>query len=134
MARQSTAKGPRNQNIRRNSLALSSKEKVAGFNKRRTKAARPNGDVYEYQPEKNRRANVSLSLDEDESMGMHGDGDPDPDSFEAQLKNRPRLVGTEDDDGLATDEDEDIDSDEAFGTSDEERYADFNFKKYKKKA
>lgn len=120
-------------NARQSALALS-RGNVSGPSRRRAKmSARPNGDVYEYQPEKNRRSNIPLALDEDEIMGTYGDGEDDPDSFEAQLRNRPRLVGMEDDDALGTDEDEEIDSDEAFGTSDEERYADFNFERYKKK-
>lgn len=114
-----------------NNAPSSYRTNVAGPSKRQSKTfPRSIEDVYDYQPEKSKRANIQLTLDEDEAMGYGHDEDSD--SFETQMKNRPRLVGLGDDDGLATDENEEIDSDEAFGTSDEERYADFNFEKYKK--
>ena len=41
---------------------------------------------------------------------------------------KPRLVGENDDDmGIAEEDDEEIDSDEAFEESDEERFAGFSF-------
>jgi len=77
-------------------------------------------DVYEYAPStdnrrRKRRENVGLELDRDEEMlGSDSDGGED--------QTKPRLVGEE---GIASDEDEEIDSDEAFEESDDDRFAGF---------
>ncbi|KIP03917.1 hypothetical protein PHLGIDRAFT_25886 [Phlebiopsis gigantea 11061_1 CR5-6] len=108
---------------------------AAGYAKRKSlksKAVSNPSDVYEYQPERVRRAKVKLQLEKDELLGVRGrggDGDSDAEgsaSSHGQL--RPRLVGENDDDeGIASDEDEELDSDAAFDDSDEERFAGFDF-------
>lgn len=95
------------------------------------------GDVYEYQAMKTRRGNVALDFDREEMDG-HGRGrggdaeDDDEDEDGTQTHRRPRLVGELNEDGIGSDEDEDIDSDEAFEESDEERFAGFSFGPKKK--
>ncbi|CAL1694682.1 unnamed protein product [Somion occarium] len=87
-------------------------------------------DVYEYQPENVRRSKVKLQLEKDELDGARRDisGSEDEDDGPKRNGLRPRLVGENDDEGgLGSDEDEEIDSDEAFDESDEERFAGFNF-------
>ena len=88
-------------------------------------------DVYEYQQEKVRRAKVKPLLEKDETMGVGGaeSGSEDEEGAAGNRRNmKPRLVGENDDDmGIAEDEDEEIDSDDAFEESDEERFAGFSF-------
>ena len=88
-------------------------------------------DVYEYQPEKVRRAKVKLLYEREELTGARGeDSDEDDEGSAGHLRRgaKPRLIGEgEDDEQIGSDEDEDIDSDEAFDESDEERFAGFGF-------
>lgn len=91
-------------------------------------------DVYEYVPERNRRARLNLQLERDEilgagpSSGFRDSGSEDEGEGSSRKRLQPRLVGEEnDEDGIKDDEDEEIDSDEAFDESDEERFAGFNF-------
>ena len=87
-------------------------------------------DVYEYQQEKVRRARVKPLLERDETTAAGGveSGSEDAEEGSRRRDSRPRLVGENDDDsGIGEDEDEEIDSDEAFEESDEERFAGFNF-------
>ena len=87
-------------------------------------------DVYEYQQEKVRRAKVKPLLEKDEIMGVGGaeSGSEDEGAAGNRRNMKPRLVGENDDDmGIAEDEDEEIDSDDAFEESDEERFAGFSF-------
>lgn len=78
-------------------------------------------DVYEYAPGTDhrqrgkQRGNVEMDLDRDEEMLGGGSGSDDEDT-------QPRLVGEE---GIGSDEDEEIDSDDAFEESDEDRFAGF---------
>ena len=83
----------------------------------------------EYEQERVRRSKVKLQVDKDELLGMaHGSEDEEDGMHSRGKATRPRLVGEkDDDDGIAEDEDEEIDSDEAFEESDEERFAGFNF-------
>ena len=86
--------------------------------------ARP--DVYEYQIQKVRRANIPLSLDRDEENehGFDSDGD-----LVANVR-KPRLIGEDvEDEKIPSEDDEELDSDAAFEESDEERYAGFSFPK-----
>ena len=106
---------------------------AAGYAKRKSlksKAVSNPSDVYEYQPERVRRAKVKLQLEKDEVLGA-GAGDDDSDaegSASGRGQPKPRLVGeNDDDDGIASDEDEELDSDAAFDESDEERFAGFDF-------
>ena len=83
-------------------------------------------DVYEYQTQKVRRANIPLSLDRDEE-NEHG-FDPDGDLV-ANVR-KPRLIGEDvEDEKIPSEDDEELDSDAAFEESDEERYAGFSFPK-----
>ncbi|KAH9932099.1 Utp14-domain-containing protein [Epithele typhae] len=104
-----------------------------GYAKRqslKSKTLRSQGvsDVYEYQQEKVRRANVKPLLARDEEAEMGGGAASESDDGAARKSARPRLVGEDDgDEGIGEDEDEDIDSDEAFEESDEDRFAGFSF-------
>ncbi|OBZ79687.1 Uncharacterized protein C57A7.06 [Grifola frondosa] len=87
-------------------------------------------DVYEFQQQKVRRSKVKLQFEKDEMVGGMGSGSEDEEDGNTRKRNemRPRLVGENDDnDRIGEDEDEEIDSDEAFEDSDEERFAGFNF-------
>lgn len=101
-----------------------------GYAKRKSlksKTIQSAADVYEYQPEKVRRSKVQLVLDKDEISGVPGEVSHEEDD-EGGTELRPRLVGEGDnDEGIADDEDDDIDSDDAFDDSDEERFAGFKF-------
>ena len=86
-------------------------------------------DVYNYEQEKVKRANVTLQLDKEEAGGVDAGSGEDDQEIDARFR-RPRLLGeNQDDEKVATDDDEEIDSDEAFEESDDERYAGFAFKK-----
>ena len=86
--------------------------------------------MYEYQGERVRRAKVKPLLEKDEMLGVGGDDSDAEGSISGRP--RPRLVGENDDDeGIASDEDEEIDSDAAFNESDEEEFAGFNFSRNK---
>lgn len=108
---------------------------AVGYAKRQSLKAKILGtkiaDVYEYQQEKVRRANVKPLLERDEAGAIGGvaSGSEDEEGMGGRRReNRPRLVGENDDDsGIGEDEDEEIDSDEAFEESDEERFAGFSF-------
>ncbi|KZT73253.1 Utp14-domain-containing protein [Daedalea quercina L-15889] len=94
-------------------------------------------DVYEYRPEKVRRAKMRLQYEREELMGAHGDGSGEEGGEDSAghggTEMKPRLIGEgENDERIASDEDEDIDSDEAFDESDEERFAGFGFSRKKK--
>ena len=83
-------------------------------------------DVYEYQIQKVRRANIPLSLDRDEENehGFDSDGD-----LVVNVR-KPRLIGEDvEDEKIPSEDDEELDSDAAFEESDEERYAGFSFPK-----
>lgn len=110
----------------------SAKSNAAGYAKRKAqppRAARASAaDVYEYQPERVRRATVQLQLEKDELRGAGRGGESDGEGSEAGVgRAKPRLVGEDDEDGIAEEEDEELDSDAAFEESDEERYAGFSF-------
>ena len=102
---------------------------ATGYAKRKSlkgKALADASDVYEYQPEKVRRAKVKLLLEKDEAQGLAGDDSDAEGSLSGRP--RPRLVGEDDeDDHIGSDEDEEIDSDAAFDESDEEQFAGFSF-------
>ncbi|KAF8338136.1 Utp14 protein-domain-containing protein [Cantharellus anzutake] len=93
---------------------------------KRNKDAEPDiHNLYEYEPSKDRRANVGLALDRDELEGAAG-GLSDGDGSDNEMNNiLQRLVkNIQSDAGVVEDEyDEDIDSDAAIeGQSDEEDY------------
>jgi U3 small nucleolar RNA-associated protein 14 len=85
-------------------------------------------DVYEFQHEKVRRSKVSLSLGKDEiaELGRQNHSDDEEDGVDP-LKGA-RLIGeNKDDEMIDSEDDEDIDSDAAFGDSDEETFAGYGF-------
>lgn len=106
---------------------------ATGYQKRKArskslKATLGLSDVYDFQQEKTKRGNIALTLDKDEADGF-GAGDDDEEDDGTQ-RTRPRLLGENgDDEAVATDDDEEIDSDAAFEESDDERFAGFAFKK-----
>jgi hypothetical protein len=105
----------------------------SGSSKSRQRRGRQNAprnpsrsDVYEYQSQKVRRANVPLSLDKEEAdeHGFDSDGD-----LVADIR-KPRLIGESvEDEKIPSEDDEELDSDAAFEESDEERFAGFSFPK-----
>src|SRR6266550_8307577 len=105
------------------------KANVLGYAKRQSRNAKKHtsvDDVYEYVPGKSRRSNVRLELDKDESkeFGIGNDGEIGDDVDREAL--RARLVGeAEEDDVIASGDDEEIDSDGAFEESDEKRFGEF---------
>lgn len=86
-------------------------------------------DVYEFQPEKVRRSRVALRLTKGELAEFGRDNASDQDGGNSRGdKPQPRLVGqNSDDEGMNSEDDEDIDSDAAFGGSDEETFAGYGF-------
>ncbi|TDL26360.1 Utp14-domain-containing protein [Rickenella mellea] len=118
--------------------STSSKANAAGYAKRASRRAKTSTlgveDVYDYAPSfrGTKRANVSMTLDKDEEDNydrgegrMQGDDD---DEEERREKMRPRLIGEgEEGEMIDEDDDEEIDSDDAFEESDEERFAGFKF-------
>ena len=109
------------------------KSNAIGFSRRQArKQARQStsiDDVYEFQPEKVRRSKVSLRLSKGElaELGRDNASDSEGDSHrDGQLQ--PRLIGqNSDDERMDSEDDEDIDSDAAFGESDEETFAGYGF-------
>jgi U3 small nucleolar RNA-associated protein 14 len=88
---------------------------------------RARSDVYEYQSEKVRRADIRLSLDKEEAT-EHGGRTSDDDTTSNMRK--PRLIGEiVEDEEIPSEDDEELDSDAAFEESDEERFAGFSFPK-----
>lgn len=91
------------------------------------------GDVYEYSGERVRRGKLKLQLEKDEILGAGRPADSDDDMGEGGSGRggmHPRLLNEregDEEEGLGEDEDEEIDSDEAFEESDEERFAGFSF-------
>ncbi|KAL5494847.1 hypothetical protein ACEPAI_309 [Sanghuangporus weigelae] len=134
MARLSQKRGvtPRKSMIKN---ALMRKANAIGFARRREQSAKTIAnsvqDVYDYQPGKNRRGGITLTFDEDETRGARYEND-ELDDEDEQSRRRPRLIGEgEEDERIASDDDEDIDSDAAFDESDEEQFAGSNFKQEK---
>lgn len=103
------------------------KANAIGFTKRKSRKAQSGiTDVYEFQQEKVRRSNVPLSLGRDEvGRKDHSDEEHQEDALKGA-----RLIGEHmDDEKIDSDDDEDIDSDAAFGDSDEETFAGYGFKR-----
>lgn len=120
----------------RKTSSSSRKANAEGFAKRQSrKASNPSGptfsgDIYEHIQHTGRRSrtNVStrLAKDEAEEFGVRGsdDGDSEGEDNLREGLTRARLVGEE---GVDSGDDEEIDSDEAFGEEDEERFSGFKF-------
>jgi len=104
-----------------------SQANVAGYEKRQARKAKSGAgtsDLYEHIPEKTRRSKVGLDLDRDEALeygvGIDGANEEEREALKA------RLIGENvDDEEIASEDDEEIDSDAAFEESDEERFAGF---------
>ena len=113
--------------------AVQKKPNSIGFSRRQArKKARHSAnvhEVYEFQPEKVRRSKVALRLTKEELAELGRDDASDSDGRNHQGgQPQPRLIGqNSDDEGMNSDEDEDIDSDAAFGESDEETFAGYGF-------
>jgi len=109
------------------------KSNATGFLKRQArKKARQStsvDDVYEFKQEKVRRSRVALRLTKGElaELGRDNASDSEVDgSRDGQPQ--PKLIGqNSDDEGVDSEDDEDIDSDAAFGESDEETFAGYGF-------
>ena len=113
--------------------AVQRKTDAIGFPRRqaRKKARHSTGldDVYEFQPEKVRRSKVVLDLTKEElaGLGRGNASDSDGDNHRSG-QSHPRLIGqNSEDEGVDSEDDEDIDSDAAFGESDEETFAGYGF-------
>lgn len=109
------------------------KANAAGYAKRKSrsvKAISGISDVYNFEAPKTKRANIKLTLDrEEEQDASYGDGDEE----ELETHRKPRLIGEgEEEDRIGSDEDEEIDSDDAFEEEDNIRFAEFDFKRNKK--
>lgn len=106
---------------------------VVGFSRRQArKKARQStsiDDVYEFQPEKVRRSKVALRLTKEELAELGRDNASDSEDYDYRGgPPQPRLIGqNSDDEGVNAEDDEDIDSDAAFGESDEETFAGYRF-------
>jgi len=76
-----------------------------------------------------RRSKVALRLTKEELVGLGRDNASDSDGDDHRDgEPQPKLVGQNSDDGgVDSEDDEDIDSDVAFGESDEETFAGYGF-------
>ena len=113
--------------------AVQKKSNAIGFSRRQArKQARQStsiDDVYEFQPEKVRRSKVALRLTKEElaELGRDNASDSEGDGHRGGQP-QPRLIGqNSDDERVDSEDDEDIDSDAAFGESDEETFAGYGF-------
>lgn len=110
------------------------KKNAAGFIKRQAKKEKGPQltDVYEFQQQKERRSRTSvdtrLGREEAAELGYDNADDDDIDESGGDMKQRARLIGeNQENEGIPSDDDEEIDSDAAFEEGDEDRYAGFNF-------
>jgi U3 small nucleolar RNA-associated protein 14 len=84
-------------------------------------------NVYDYSSTKSdRRSRVDSSLSKDEKNGFASE-DEDEDEEAATMRKRLVNLVQGEDVAIASEEDEEIESDEAFEASDEERFAEFTF-------
>ena len=108
---------------------------ASGYQKRKSRQAgqksskdnETSADVYEYNlaKQKRSRADVSMLLDKDEVQGFKQDDEEDETGGRMKLKFGP----DNEDVKVASDDDEEIESDDAFEGSDEDRFAAFTFSK-----
>ena len=109
------------------------KSNAIGFSRRqarkKTRQSTSVDDVYEFQPEKVRRSKVALRLTRAElaELGRDNASDSEGDNHRGGQP-QPRLIGQNSgDEGVDSEDDENIDSDAAFGESDEETFAGYGF-------
>ncbi|KAF9650064.1 Utp14-domain-containing protein [Thelephora ganbajun] len=113
--------------------AVQKKSNAIGFSRRQArKKARQStsiDDVYEFQPGKVRRSKVALCLTKEEhaEFGRDNASDSEGDNHR-DGQPQPRLIGqNSDDEGVGSEDDEDIESDAAFGESDQDTFAGYGF-------
>ena len=113
--------------------AVQKTSNAIGFSRRqaRRKARQSTSvnNIYEFQPEKVRRSKVALRLTKEElaELGRDNASDSEDDGHRGGQP-QPRLIGqNSEDEGVDSEDDEDIDSDAAFGESDEETFAGYGF-------
>jgi U3 small nucleolar RNA-associated protein 14 len=118
-------------NKNRTKKPSSQKANALGFSKRRSrlsKASTKLSDVYEFQNEKVRRSGVALALGRDDIAGVERQNNSDNEEEWKDPSKGARLIGeNEDNEMIDSEDDEDIDSDAAFGDSDEETFAGYGF-------
>lgn len=97
--------------------------------RRKTRESRNPDDAYEFDADaKTRRSKVALDLDrDDEARANNSDSDGSADDLRARIAKRVQ------EDTVASEDDEDIDSDDAFAESDNERFAGHKFSEKKQK-
>lgn len=108
---------------------------VSGYKKRHERKDKSGqlDDLYEYTASKNKRAHVELHVDRDElaSQGPSKNALEDNDEIDSDTETLRRKISANMNGEFGvvdSDDDEDIDSDEAFeGESDEERFDNFKF-------
>ncbi|KAG2144709.1 Utp14 protein-domain-containing protein [Suillus bovinus] len=131
----------------RNSLK---KSNASGYAKRQSQKSSNKGkatvsfadvyDSYEYAPSKVRRAKIGLELDREEATDRHNYASDDGIDLggmgqEGREGLRARLLGENaDDERVDSGDDEEIESDNAFEESDEEKFAGFDFSSKRSKA
>ncbi|VDC05781.1 unnamed protein product [Peniophora sp. CBMAI 1063] len=111
------------------------KANAVGYAKRHAGKAKAGAlsDVYEHQQQRVRRDKVRLDLDRDEEADR-GFAGSDDEGFDRDAL-RARLIGENvDDEMIDSEDDEELDSDAAFESGDEEQYAGFSFGKKKPQA
>jgi len=114
---------------------LSASRNASGYKKRqeRKKNNVQMDDLYEFSAAKNKRAGITLDMDREERAGYDPsrNGATDEDDLDVGMETLRRKISAsmEGDVGIVeSEDDEDIDSDEAFeGESDEERFGNFKF-------
>jgi U3 small nucleolar RNA-associated protein 14 len=103
---------------------------VSGYAKRHARKAARSEDVYEYAQEKVRRSKVALDLDREEERDAGAAYGFAPDDDVEDFRMKARLIGENGEDKKINSEDnEEIDSDDAFDEDDDERFAGFFSKK-----
>ena len=106
------------------------KANAAGYAKRQARKVKAGAlsDVYEHQQQRVRRDKVKLDLDRDEEADR-GFAGSDDEGFDRDAL-RARLIGENvDNEMIDSEDDEELDSDAAFESGDEEQYAGFSFGK-----
>ncbi|KAG9124690.1 hypothetical protein FRC07_010612 [Ceratobasidium sp. 392] len=104
---------------------------IRGYTARQArKAASGNAlDVYEYTASRVRRAGIPLALDREEETGPSKDEDENDELDEVKQKLRRHIADGDEEGVVLSDDDEEIESDDAFeDESDEERFANFKFR------
>ena len=90
------------------------------------KSSRTHAVDYEYTPSTpHRREKVTLDLSKEEKAGRYSNDDDDDDL--SKMKTRLIKLVRDQDATIGSDEDEEIESDDAFEGDDEERFAEFSF-------